>query len=352
VNPDFWRSKRVFITGHTGFKGAWLSYWLTQAGATVRGYALAPATQPNLFTELKLAESLEHTVGDIRDLEKLSSQIREFRPDVVFHLAAQALVSHSYTDPLGTYSTNVMGTLHVLESLRTCPSAKAAVIVTSDKCYDNKGWVWPYREDDPLGGHDIYSSSKACAEIASASFRESFLKTGCKVATARAGNVIGGGDWSDNRIVPDIVRAALRNETLILRRPQALRPWQHVVDPLKGYVQLAERLCGTDGARFAEAWNFGPSSDGEMRVEEIARAAREAFPKLEWRVDPPPFEEAKLLTIDSSKARQQLEWRPTWNTREALELTFSWHKGHAEGQSAATLTKRQLESMASRADAL
>src|SRR5271154_4274338 len=278
-----WRGRRVFLTGHTGFKGGWLALWLTHLGANVRGYALDPWTDPNLFTDAHIGDVIEDIRGDIRDHTRLDSAMREFRPEVVFHLAAQPLVRYSYEDPIGTYETNVIGSARVLDTVRRTPSVRGVVSVTTDKCYENKEWAWPYRETDPLGGYDPYSSSKACAEIVTAASRQSYFpidriaEHGVAVATARAGNVIGGGDWSVDRLIPDLVRGFLTGEPVRIRRPHAIRPWQHVLEPLHGYLTLAERLlsAGPEAARFATAYNFGPAEDDARSVAWIAdRMAR------------------------------------------------------------------------------
>ena len=267
ANTFSWKDKRVFLTGHTGFKGGWLALWLASKGAIVRGYALDPCTEPNLFAVARIGSDIEDVRGDIRNSSALEPALHEFAPEVVFHMAAQPLVRYSYDDPIGTYETNVIGTARVLDAIRRSPSVRAVVSITTDKCYENKEWVWGYRETDPLGGYDPYSSSKACAEIVSAAYRQSYFpvaKLGqagghtTAIATARAGNVIGGGDWSLDRLIPDLVRGFLANEPVRIRRPQAIRPWQHVLEPLAGYVALAERLLSADPARFATAYNFGP----------------------------------------------------------------------------------------------
>lgn len=337
---SFWQGKRVFLTGHTGFKGAWLSQWLLNQGALVRGYALKPATEPNLFTALNLRSKLEHVEGDIRKAETLIDQTVSFKPDVVFHLAAQALVGPSYKDPVDTYSTNVMGTLHVLEAIRRAETVRATVIVTTDKCYENRGWPYPYRETDPLGGADIYSSSKACAEIVSSSYARSFLnaREGFHIATARAGNVVGGGDYSDARIVPDVVRAVQTQTTLVLRRPQATRPWQHVLEPLGGYLTLAEHLWSATGEGWRGGWNFGPSPGEERPVIDLVTHAKTIFPKLDYRVEAPPFEEAHFLTLDSAKARHELRWQPRWDFPTTMRTTLDWYRRFADGEPAEVLT--------------
>lgn len=343
----FWAGKRVFLTGHTGFKGAWLGFWLSEMGATVRGFSLAPQTQPSLFTEVGLARRLEHFEGDIRDEVRLTQTLKEFKPDIVLHLAAQAIVSESYKDPSGTYSTNVMGTLNLLQAIRaSADTVQAAVIVTTDKCYENPGNKRQFLETDPLGGADIYSSSKACAEILTASFARSFLKT-TRVATARAGNVIGGGDFSTMRIVPDIIRAIQAKEVLVLRRPGATRPWQHVLEPLSGYLTLAEKLW-TANTVWEGGWNFGPSTSSEQPVIQIVETAKKFFPELEWRVEPAPFEEAQYLALDSSKAREELRWRPAFDFPMGLEKTLHWYQMFYRGELAEQLTLNDIRQYESR----
>lgn len=280
-SPDFWRNRRVFLTGHTGFKGGWMALWLSHLGATVRGYSLDPATTPSLFSAANIGSVLDDVRGDIRDAATLDRAISDFAPEVVFHMAAQPLVRYSYQDPIGTYETNVIGTARVLDAIRRTPSVRAVVSVTTDKCYENKEWIWPYRETDPLGGYDPYSASKACAEIVSASFRQSFFHPSqlhqpgghhVAVATARAGNVIGGGDWSTDRLIPDLVRGFLSGDPVAIRRPNAIRPWQHVLEPVHGYITLAEKLLtpGPEAARYATAYNFGPTEDDSRPVAWIA----------------------------------------------------------------------------------
>ncbi len=269
TNPTFWQGKRVLLTGHTGFKGSWLSLWLQSMGATLRGVALAPPTEPSLFEAARVFEGMEHRIADIRDFAAVQAQMNEFRPEIVIHMAAQPLVRLSYQQPIETYATNVMGTVHVLEAARHAGSVRAIVNVTTDKCYENREWVWGYRESEPMGGHDPYSSSKGCAELVSSAYRESFMKeAGLAMATARAGNVIGGGDWAADRLVPDILRALEKSEPVLIRNPHAIRPWQHVLEPLSGYLLLAERLF-EQGQADAEGWNFGPRDEDARPVQWI-----------------------------------------------------------------------------------
>jgi CDP-glucose 4,6-dehydratase len=328
-----WQQRRVFLTGHTGFKGGWLALWLSRLGAQVRGYALDPETEPNLFQTASVGSVVEDVRGDIRDYSRLAASLSEFAPEVVFHLAAQPLVRRSYQDPLGTYATNVMGTAHVLEAVRNAPSVRAVVCVTSDKCYENKEWVWPYRESDPLGGYDPYSSSKACSEIVSAAFRSSFFPVDrlhehrVAVATVRAGNVIGGGDWSADRLIPDLIRGFQACLPVRIRRPKALRPWQHVLEPLHGYILLAEKLLARQ-EQFASAFNFGPSNNEVWTVEKIAdRMATLWGNGAAWITDPEPGEhEAVVLRLDASKAREELCWHPRLSIEAALSWTVEWFR--------------------------
>ncbi len=347
VNP--WLGRRVFLTGHTGFKGSWLSLWLARRGAKVRGYALDPAAQPNLFTVAHVGDALEDIRGDIRDTAKLSTSMSEFAPDVVFHLAAQPLVRRSYADPLGTYATNIMGTAHVLEAVRRTPSVRAVICVTTDKCYENREWIWPYRESDALGGHDPYSSSKACAEIVSAAYRSSFFPVArmqehnVAVATARAGNVIGGGDWSEDRLIPDLIRGFQTKRPVLIRRPDAVRPWQHVLEPLHGYMILAERLLA-EPAKFASSFNFGPSDEDAWTVEHVAAAVARLWGEgASWERDPAPsVHEAHYLRLDSSRAHAELGWRPRLTVDEALKWTMSWYQSWRQGNDMLKGTEAQI----------
>jgi CDP-glucose 4,6-dehydratase len=355
VTEGFWRGKRVLVTGHTGFKGGWLTSWLLRQGATVGGYALAPPTEPSLYALAGLDRDIDGVIADIRDGERLARALRDFAPDVVFHLAAQPLVRYAYAHPVETFEVNVLGTAHLLEALRSAPSARAVVVVTSDKCYENREWPWAYRENEAMGGFDPYSGSKGCAELLTASFRSSFFATpehpgrGAAIATARAGNVIGGGDWSADRLAPDALRAFERGETVSIRFPRAVRPWQHVLEPLAGYLTLAERLW-TDGAAVAEGWNFGPDASGEKTVAEIvdrlcALWGRGAAWLAESGESP---HEANLLKLDSSKARSRLGWRPLWTIDEALAALVEWRLDHLRGEDVRALTLRQIDAYARR----
>jgi len=348
VNP--WRELRVFLTGHTGFKGGWLALWLTRLGAQVRGYSLGPVTEPNLFTVASIASVVDDIRGDILDRPRLEKSMQEFGPEVVFHLAAQPLVRRSYADPLGTYATNVLGTAHVLEAVRTTPSVRAVVCVTTDKCYENREWVWPYRETDPLGGHDPYSSSKACAEIVSTAYRSSFFSLDrpqehrVALATARAGNVIGGGDWSEDRLIPDLIRGFQSGQAVRIRRPKAIRPWQHVLEPVQAYIMLAERLLAGEG-QFASAFNFGPGEGDAWPVERIADHMTAAWGEgAKWIRDADPgVHEAGVLRLDVSKARTELGWQPRLTIESALDWTVNWYHACQHCDEMKDFTWNQIE---------
>lgn len=345
-----WRGRRVLVTGHTGFKGGWLCLWLQHLGAEVSGYALAPDTAPCLFEAARVADGMASTLGDVRDPAALEAAVRTHRPEVVFHLAAQAKVLEGYRAPAETYAVNVMGTVHLLEAVRRVGGVRAVVVVTSDKCYDNREWVWGYRERDPLGGFDPYSSSKACAELVTAACRNACFppvdhaRHGTAVATARAGNVIGGGDWASDRLLPDIIRAVRRGRAPTLRHPDAVRPWQHALDPLAGYLTLAERLW-TDGPAFGEAWNFGPADDDARPVRWVAERALARWPGAPaWRAEETGTpHEAGLLRLDAAKARARLGWRPRWGLSEAVDRTVDWYRAHAAGSEMRKATLDQIE---------
>ena len=328
MNPEFWRGKRVFLTGHTGFKGSWLSLWLQSLGAQVCGLALAPPSEPNLFTVAKVGAAMESVIGDIRDLATMQRAMSAFKPDIVIHMAAQPLVRLSYSEPVQTYATNVMGTVHVLEAARNVASVRCIVNVTTDKCYENREWIWGYREDEPMGGHDPYSNSKGCSELVTSAYRRSFFqKAGVALASARAGNVIGGGDWADDRLIPDILRAFERNEPVRIRNPHSTRPWQHVLEPLSGYLRLAEHLWD-GGQDFAEGWNFGPRDEDARPVQWIVEHMVQAWGQnASWHQEAGDHpHEAHYLKLDISKARQHLGWQPRWNLEIALQEILHWHK--------------------------
>lgn len=345
-----YKGKKVFVTGHSGFKGSWLTLWLKELGADVKGYSLEPDTKPNLFDALALSAQVNNVFADIRDYGRLQREMLEFEPEIIFHLAAQPLVRRSYRDPLKTIQTNALGTANLLESVRHTPSVRAVVSVTTDKCYENKETGQAYCETDPLGGYDPYSASKAMAEIVSASYRNSFFnpkdlgKTHrVALATARAGNVIGGGDWSEDRLVPDIVRAIEAGENISLRNPKAVRPWQHVLESLSGYLWLGARLLA-DPARFAGAWNFGPEDNQSATVEDLVKRFIEVFNKGRYRVEADPSKhEAGLLRLDITKAARELNWKPVWNLEETVRQTAEWYKAFNDGAVARELTLNQLK---------
>lgn len=337
----FWRGKRVFITGHTGFKGGWLTAWLAQLGAVIKGYGLKPDTKPNLFDALGLARRCEHVLGDVRNSSHLRRELRTFHPEIVFHLAAQPLVRRSYDEPVLTFDTNVMGTVNLLESCRNLAGLKAVICVTTDKCYQTKDRRLAYREIDPLGGRDPYSASKACAELAIAAYRESY---GIMAASARAGNVIGGGDWSKDRLIPDAVRAFSRRRRLSVRFPKAVRPWQHVLEPLEGYLMLA-RSCHLKGGVYARAWNFGPPPDRQWSVQRVISQFKLHWPAAAWvRKECDGLKpEAVWLFLNSSLAEAKLGWRSRMGLREAIRWTADWYKAFYSGEEMWTVTQRQID---------
>jgi len=349
VSNSAWKGRRVFLTGHTGFKGSWLTLWLHQLGATVCGYSLAPPSQPSLFEVARIGKLVHHVEGDVCDQQRLQRAMQEFSPSLVLHLAAQSLVRRSYAEPALTYATNVMGTVNVLESIRHTDSVKAAVMITTDKCYENREWQWGYRENDRLGGHDPYSNSKACAELVSSAYRDSFFPAddlqshGVAIATARAGNVIGGGDWACDRLIPDLMRGFSLNEKVLIRNPNAIRPWQHVLEPLRGYLQLAEKLLA--GKRdFATAWNFGPSEEDARPVKWIVEEiARKWSPTASWMLDEGPHpHEATYLKLDCARARNLLGWNPALGLSDALQLIVEWYKQWQAGSDMQKITLDQI----------
>ncbi|MFM2231295.1 MAG: CDP-glucose 4,6-dehydratase [Bacteroidota bacterium] len=329
VNPAFWKGKKVFVTGHTGFKGSWLSLWLQDMGAVVKGYSLEPITDPNLFTQAKVAHNMDSEIGDIIDLNHISESMKTFNPEVLIHMAAQPLVRLSYREPVLTYTTNVMGTVNVLEAARKCTNLKAIVSVTTDKCYENKEWPWGYRENESMGGHDPYSSSKGCVELVTAAYRKSFFDDGNSafLASARAGNVIGGGDWSADRLIPDILKAFEKNEPVIVRNPMSTRPWQHVLEPLSGYLVLAQHLY-EERSNVAEGWNFGPKDEDCKPVSWILEKMVSHWGNgASWQLDKNNNpHEAGYLKLDCSKAAMRLNWYPKWNLEYTLESIINWHQ--------------------------
>jgi CDP-glucose 4,6-dehydratase len=344
VNPE-WRGRRVLVTGHTGFKGSWLALWLNAMGAKVTGFALPPPTEPSLFDAARIGELIHHIEGDVRDPQAVRDAFDASDPQVVFHLAAQPLVRLSYAEPAGTYATNVMGTVHVLEAARHAPAVKAIVCITSDKCYENREWTWPYRECDPMGGHDPYSSSKGCAELAISAWRRSFFADdGPLLASARAGNVIGGGDWANDRLVPDLVRAFEAGAAPLIRSPHSVRPWQHVLEALRGYIMLAEHLLAGE-REFADGWNFGPSDEDARPVSWIVSRMRAAWGDEAADADldgQPAAHEAGLLRLDCSKARSALRWQPELGLDEALDWIAAWHRDLSAGVDAREVTLAQI----------
>jgi CDP-glucose 4,6-dehydratase len=350
MNPTFWHGKRVLLTGHTGFKGSWLSLWLQSLGAQVTGYALAPPTKPSLFEIAEVAQGMSSVIGDICDLAKLQAVFTEYQPEIVIHMAAQPLVRYSYQNPVDTYSTNVMCTVHLLEAVRNTPGVKAVVNITTDKCYENREWVWGYRENEPMGGFDPYSNSKGCAELVSAAYRSSFFNArnyaqhGVAIATVRAGNVIGGGDWAQDRLIPDILAAFEQGRKVDIRNPHAIRPWQHVMEPLRGYLTLAEQLF-EHGPSFGEGWNFGPNDEDAKPVGWIVEQMAALWGKdVQWQVDTGEHpHEAHYLKLDISKARSRLDWHPALRLKDALALIIDWSKQRQAGANMRQLTLAQLQ---------
>lgn len=341
---DIYNNRQVLITGHTGFKGSWLAFWLSEIGASVCGFALEPLTKPNHFSLLKLP--IESVIGDIRNLETLMDTFKRFKPEIVFHLAAQPLVRLSYENPVETYATNVMGTLNVLEACRKTESVKAIVNVTSDKCYENREWVWGYRENDPMGGYDPYSSSKACSELLTSSYRNSYFnveeynkKHDTLLASCRAGNVIGGGDWAEDRLMNDIMASVSRGIKVKIRNPQATRPWQHVLEPLSGYLVVGQKLLEKK-KEFATAWNFGPTDEGNITVRDVVEYVMKYWDKIDFELnlDKNHPHEAKLLKLDCSKAYKLLNWRSVWNKTETFKYTVEWYKNYYENGNIFTYT--------------
>jgi CDP-glucose 4,6-dehydratase len=345
VNADFWRGKRVFLTGHTGFKGSWLSLWLQSMGAQVTGFALQPPTTPSLFDEAQVAQGMTSIIGDIRDYQAVLTAMQDCRPEIVLHLAAQPLVRYSYQAPVETYATNVMGTVHVLEAARQVGGVRAIVNVTTDKCYENREWVWGYREDEPMGGYDPYSNSKGCSELVTSAYRRSFFQnSGIALGSARAGNVIGGGDWAQDRLVPDILRAFERDAPVVIRNPASTRPWQHVLEPLCGYLMLAEQLFA-EGQAWAEGWNFGPHEEDARPVQWIVEKMVGAWGQgATWQLDGGTHpHEAHYLKLDISKVRSRLGWHPRWDLATALAHITGWHRAWLAGDAPRALCLKQID---------
>lgn len=347
---NFWEGKRVFLTGHTGFKGAWLSIWLHLLGAEVTGYALEPPTSPSLFVLAGVDRLVRSSIADVRDLGRLQAEMTAARPEIVIHLAAQPLVRDSYKLPVETYSINVMGTVNLLEAVRNCPGVKGVVNVTTDKCYENREWGWGYRENEPMGGYDPYSNSKGCSELVTAAYRSSYFNAndyqnhGVALASARAGNVIGGGDWATDRLVPDCLQALFNNEKIVIRNPQAIRPWQHVLEPLAGYLLLAQRLY-EEGPRFAQGWNFGPREEDAQPVEWIVQKLCSMWGKgasYELGGGEHPHE-AHYLKLDCSKARSELGWQPRWGLERALQSIVAWSEAYLGKRDLREVCLRQIE---------
>lgn len=350
MDKHFWQGKKVLVTGHTGFKGSWLSLWLQNLGADVTGYALPAPSTPSLFEQAHVADNMTHIVADIRDADAIKKAVQQAQPEIVLHLAAQPLVRYSYENPIETYSTNVMGTLHLLEAIRAVDSVRACVMVTTDKCYENKEWDWGYRENEPMGGFDPYSSSKGCMELLVASYRNSFFSTEkyqahkTAIATVRAGNVIGGGDWADDRLIPDMLTAFENNQPVTIRNPCAIRPWQHVLEPLAGYLEIAEKLY-TKGPDYAEAWNLGPEQKDAKPVEWIASKLSEFWGEgASWQSDSNADHphEARYLKLDCSKAWASLSWRPQWSLEQTLEKIVEWHRAYIAGKNMHEVTLNQI----------
>ncbi len=345
VNEGFWKGKKVLITGHTGFKGSWLTLWLKLLGAEVCGFALLPESSPNLFENLELEKQVTSIIGDVRRLDVFEKVLNDFKPEIIFHLAAQSLVRKSYREPVETYLTNVIGTVNVLDAVRRGDFVKSVVIITTDKVYENKEWHWAYRENERLGGFDPYSNSKACAELAVAAYRNSFFaESETLIATARAGNVIGGGDWSEDRLLPDVFRSLIFGEKLEIRNPYSVRPWQHALEPLSGYMKLAEKLYNGEKS-FAESWNFGPAEEDSKPVgwilEEIKRIWNEP---VNWQIaEGIQPHEARLLKLDSAKAKNQLKWSPKLSLDEAVKITVQWYRGFKDKKNLTELTGNQID---------
>lgn len=344
LKKTFWQGRSVFITGHTGFKGGWLALWLSELGAKVFGYSLEPPTNPNFFDVINLKERIENsTIGDVRNLTEITRMMKMAKPSIIFHMAAQPLVRQSYNDPIETFSTNINGTINVLEASRKIETIEAIINITTDKCYENREWDKPYQETDRLGGYDPYSSSKACSEIITSAYRNSFFKqTQTKLASVRAGNVIGGGDWATDRLIPDFFRSVDNNEKLLIRSPQAVRPWQHVLDPLSGYIILAEKLV-ENKSDFAEPWNFGPEQSGAKTVSWVLDRLSKKFVNARWQKENiKQKHEASILRLDISKAKSKLGWFPKWSLETSIDNTIKWYQAFKENEKMQEFSKKQI----------
>lgn len=349
MSQNFWAGKKVLITGHTGFKGSWLALWLQSMGAKVCGFALSPPSSPSLFDVARIGEGISSHIGDIRDFEHLKSILIKEKPEVIFHLAAQSLVRRSYSNPIETYSANVMGTVHLLEAIRQVEGVRVVVNITSDKCYENREWIWGYRENDAMGGYDPYSSSKGCAELVASAYRNSFFNAadyaehGVALSSVRAGNVIGGGDWAEDRLIPDMLRAIESGQPVMIRNPNAVRPWQHVLEPLAGYLLLAEKMWES-GPEFSEGWNFGPNDDDAKPVEWIVNEMTGQWQEgASWKIDGRDHpHEAHYLKLDCSKAKNRIGWHPRWGIEQALRQIIVWHRAYLAGDDMRKITLKQI----------
>jgi len=344
IDQEFWKDKRVFLTGHTGFKGSWLSLWLVSLGAEVKGYALNPPTAPSLFNEAKVNLIMDSQIADIRDQDTLRDSMTEFNPDILIHMAAQPLVRYSYKEPIETYEVNVIGTVKVLEVARGCQNLKAVVNITTDKCYENDGRSEGYKECDPMGGYDPYSSSKGCAELVTSAYRHSFLQEqGIGIASVRAGNVVGGGDWAKDRLIPDILRSFEKGKSVVVRNPKATRPWQHVLEPLSGYLILAQELYSNQ-SEYAEGWNFGPDIQDVKSVDWILNEMMSKWPNSNWKIDDNPSpHEARFLSLDISKAKSRLNWNPVWDLNQTLDKIVAWHQAWLNGEDMQRVCLAEIE---------
>lgn len=350
MNTGFWKNKKVLVTGHTGFKGSWICLWLQKLGSHVVGYSLGPPTNPSLFNKAKVADGMSSIKGDIRNLDHFQSTIKKFKPEIVIHMAAQPLVRYSYENPIETYSTNVMGTVNLFEAIRKVGGVRVVVNITSDKCYENKEWLWGYRESEPMGGYDPYSSSKGCAELVTAAYINSYFNSenyshhGVAIASARAGNVIGGGDWADDRLIPDIIRAHMENRNVTIRNPDAIRPWQHVLEPLHGYLNLAQKLW-EDGVSYSGAWNFGPNDEDAKPVSWIVNHITKSWGgEVAWVLEKNEQpHEANYLKLDCSKAKIRLDWRPIWDLVTTLDNVVAWYRADQNNENVHDMTFKQID---------